>query len=95
MPGLGTIGASAIDADESDEYWLTLTDYLTPSTLFWAKAGSETREKLKSLPAFFDSTPFKVEQFQTTSKDGEKIPYFVIMRKDAKRDGKNPTLLYG
>ena len=95
MPGLGTIGASAIDADESDEYWLTLTDYLTPSTLFWAKAGSDTREKLKSLPAFFDSTPFKVEQFQTTSKDGEKIPYFVIMRKDAKLDGKNPTLLYG
>lgn len=95
MPGLGTIGASAIDADESDEYWLTLTDYLTPSTLFWAKAGSDRREKLKSLPAFFDSTPFKVEQFQATSKDGEKIPYFVIMRKDAKLDGKNPTLLYG
>ena len=95
MPGLGTVSASAIDADESDEYWLTLTDYLTPSTLFWAKAGTDSREKLKSLPAFFDSAPFKVEQFQAISKDGEKIPYFVIMRKDAKLDGTNPTLLYG
>ncbi len=95
LPGLGTVSASAIDADISDEYWLTLTDYLTPSTLYWAKAGTDTREKLKSLPAFFDSAPFKVEQFQATSKDGEKIPYFVIMRKDAKLDSTNPTLLYG
>ena len=95
LPGLGTVSASAIDADVSDEYWLTLTDYLTPSTLYWAKAGTDTREKLKSLPAFFDSAPFKVEQFQATSKDGEKIPYFVIMRKDAKLDSTNPTLLYG
>jgi oligopeptidase B len=36
-----------------------------------------------------------VEQFEVASKDGEKIPYFVIMKKDAKLDGKNPTLLYG
>jgi prolyl oligopeptidase len=50
---------------------------------------------LKSLPAFFDATPYKVEQFEVASKDGEKIPYFVIMKKDAKLDGKIPTLLYG
>src|SRR5690606_37601563 len=30
-----------------------------------------------------------------TSKDGTKIPYFQVMRKDAKADGKNPTILYG
>ncbi len=95
LPGLGTVSVNAIDSDESDDYWLTLTDYLTPSTLFLAKAGTDDREKLKSLPAFFDSTPYKVEQFQAISKDGEKIPYFVIMRKDAKLNSKNPTLLYG
>jgi prolyl oligopeptidase len=95
MPGLGTVGVGAIDADESDDYFMTLTDFLTPSTLFLAKAGSDTREKVKSLPAFFDAAPFKVEQFEVASKDGEKIPYFVIMRKDAKFDGTNPTLLYG
>lgn len=95
MPGLGTVSASAIDADESDAYFMTLTDYLTPSTLFLASAGTDSRERLKSLPAFFDATPYKVEQFEVASKDGEKIPYFVIMRKDAKLNGKNPTLLYG
>jgi prolyl oligopeptidase len=95
MPGLGTVGVTAVDADDSDQYFMTLTDYLTPSTLFLANAGSDTRERLKSLPAFFDAAPYKVEQFEVASKDGEKIPYFVVMRKDAKLDGKNPTLLYG
>jgi prolyl oligopeptidase len=94
-PGLGTIAISAVDADEGDDYFLTLTDYLTPSTLFLAKAGGDARESLKSLPAFFDAAPFKVEQFEVASKDGEKIPYFVVMGKDTKLDGKNPTLLYG
>jgi prolyl oligopeptidase len=95
MPGLGTVSASAIDSDESDDYFLTVTDYLTPSTLFLAKAGSDAREQLKSLPAFFDATPYKVEQFEVASKDGERIPYFMVMNKNTKLDGKNPTLLYG
>jgi prolyl oligopeptidase len=94
-PGLGTLGVSALDSDEGDDYFLTLTDFLTPSTLFLAKAGGEQREAVKSLPAFFDAAPYKVEQYETASKDGERIPYFVVMGKDAKLDGKNPTLLYG
>lgn len=95
LPGLGTVGASAIDSDLSDEYFMTLTDYLTPSTLFLANAGSDKREALKALPAFFDASPYKVEQFEVGSKDGERIPYFVVMNKNTKFDGKNPTLLYG
>jgi prolyl oligopeptidase len=95
MPGLGTIAVSAVDPDESDEYFLTFTDFLTPSTLMLGKAGDDRREVLKSLPAFFDATPYTVEQLEALSKDGERIPYFVVMSKRAKRDGKNPTLLYG
>ena len=95
LPDLGTVAASAIDVDQSDDYFLTLTDYLTPSTLFLAKAGSDKREVLKSLPAFFDASPYKVEQFEVASKDGERIPYFLLMNKNTKFDGKNPTLLYG
>lgn len=95
LPGLGTVSVSALDADESDQYFLTLTDYLTPSTLFLGEAGTDRRLALKALPAFFDSSTFKVEQLEATSKDGERIPYFVISGKQIKRDGTNPTLLYG
>lgn len=94
-PGLGTISIGAVDADDSDDYFVTLTDFLTPSTLMLAKAGTDTRESLKSLPAFFDAAPYKVEQFEATSRDGEKIPYFVVMSRETKFDGTNPTLLFG
>jgi prolyl oligopeptidase len=36
-----------------------------------------------------------VEQREATSKDGTRVPYFLVMREDAARDGTNPTLLYG
>ncbi len=87
---------AALDRDDSDDYFVTATDYLTPSTLWLRTAGgSNNIEKLKSLPAFFDASPYKVEQREVASKDGERIPYFVVMHKDTKLDGKTPTLLYG
>ena len=49
----------------------------------------------KSLPAFFDAKGLKVEQHEAASKDGTRIPYFVVMRGDAKLGGDNPTILYG
>ncbi len=95
----GTMSIAAVDADESDDYFVTGTGYLTPSALWLRTAGTSgtanSPQKLKSLPAFFDAAPFKVEQFETASKDGERIPYFVVMNKSTRLDGRNPTLLYG
>ncbi len=98
MPGLpkfGTINASPVDDEEGDAYWLTITDYLTPTSLWLGDVGNGPATKLKSLPAFFDSDGLVVEQREATSKDGTRIPYFLVMRESASRDGNNPTLLYG
>jgi prolyl oligopeptidase len=95
LPGIGTYGVQPYDNEANDDYFLTQTDYLTPSTLYLAKAGADGRERLKSLPAFFDAAPYTTVQYEATSKDGTKIPYFVVRAKGAKDDGKNPTLLYG
>jgi len=43
----------------------------------------------------FDPTPFKVDQIFYKSKDGTKIPMFVVARENMKFNGNNPTLLYG
>ena len=95
----GTMSITAVDADDSDDYFVTGTGYLTPSTLWLRTAGKSTVENqahtLKSLPAFFDATSYKVEQFEVASKDGEKIPYSVVMNKNTVFNGRNPTLLYG
>ncbi|HZV38985.1 MAG TPA: prolyl oligopeptidase family serine peptidase [Pseudoxanthomonas sp.] len=93
-PGFGTLGVSAVDADESDMVWLTATDFLTPTTLSLAEIGRQP-EKLKSNPVFFDASKDEIEQHFATSKDGTKVPYFLVRPKDLKLDGDNPTLLYG
>ena len=79
----------------AEAYFLSYTDYLTPDSLYLAHTGSDKRELLKSRPHFFDSTGMRVEQKFATSKDGTKVPYFIIWPKGAKADGQNPTLLYG
>jgi prolyl oligopeptidase len=96
-PALGTIDAHAVDSDDSDAVWLSVTDYLTPTTLMLAEAGGPASavEALKTMPAFFDASKDVVEQHFATSKDGTKVPYFLVRPKDLKYDGSAPTLLYG
>ena len=95
LPGAASIGVNAVERNESDDYWLTITSFLEPTTLFLATPGKNEREKLKWQPVFFDSKGLKTVQYEATSKDGTKIPYFVVMRENAKLDGSNPTILYG
>ena len=96
-PALGTIAVSAVDSDQSDAVWLTVTDYLTPTTLMMAEVGGPASavEVLKTMPAFFDGSKDVVEQHFATSKDGTKVPYFLVRPKGLKYDGSTPTLLYG
>lgn len=94
-PDFGSVGVQGIDPDESDDYFMTVTDFLTPSSLYLGTIGMERREKLKSLPAFFSTDGLEISQHEATSKDGTRIPYFQVGRKELKLDGNNPTLLYG
>jgi prolyl oligopeptidase len=94
VPPAASIGVTAVDRDEGNDYWMSATSFTEPTTLSLATPG-KPREKLKSLPEFFDAKGLATNQFEATSKDGTKIPYFVVMREGTKRDGSNPTILYG
>jgi prolyl oligopeptidase len=95
MPGIGTLGVSVLDEITSDDYFLSVTDFLTPTTLYLGRAGSDTRERLKAMPAWFDPEPYTVSQFEARSNDGTLVPYFVVMARHARFDGRNPAILYG
>ena len=82
-------------SDKDDRLFVSVTGYLTPSTLYLADAATGSVTQAKAMPAKFDTTGLTVNQFQATSKDGTLIPYFVVQREDAPTDGSNPTLLYG
>jgi len=81
-------------SDRDDQVFFTVTGYLTPSTLWLADASSGKLEKIKSLTPRFDASTHVVEQFWATSKDGTRVPYFVVRPKDLTYDGTAPTLLY-
>ncbi|MBY0444149.1 MAG: prolyl oligopeptidase family serine peptidase [Burkholderiales bacterium] len=94
-PAFGSIGATAIDADSSDDYFFTHADFLTPDSLYLAHAGNDERELLKQRPAFFDASSMEIAQNEAVSKDGTRIPYFIVKPKNLKLDANTPTLLYG
>lgn len=89
-PDLGTVGVVATSA-YSNRYFFTFTNFIQPTTLY-AAADNGSLAEVKRLPAMFDATGLVVEQEEATSKDGTKIPFFIVHRRDMKRDGNNPTL---
>jgi prolyl oligopeptidase len=92
-PGLGTAGLTAT-SDSSETFFYTYEDFSTPVSLWLAEKGREPA-KVKTMPAFFDATGVRTEQFEATSRDGTKIPYFVVTPKGVKAGPETPTLLYG
>jgi prolyl oligopeptidase len=94
-PAIGTVSVAAVDPDESDDYFMTVSDYVTPSSLYYGALGKGPAEKLKELPAFFKAEGLTISQHDVRSRDGTRIPYFQVARKGLVLDGKNPTLLYG
>ncbi len=97
LPDMGDVSVWAVDDDTSDEVFVYVTDFLTPSTLAIGSAapGAPAPSPLKALPALFDSANLEVQQFEATSKDGTKVPYFQVSKKGIALDGKNPTLIDG
>ena len=90
----GTVSVAAVDSDSNDDLWVMASDYLNPQSLSLATIG-QAPEVLKTMPTFFDASNEVVEQHFATSKDGTRVPYFLVHPKGMPLDGSTPTLLYG
>jgi prolyl oligopeptidase len=93
LPGIGSYEVDAFDSSTSDQYWLHVSDFTQPPSLELGDLKTNKRELLKSMPAFFDASGLETKQSFATSKDGTKVPYFVVARKDLKLDGNTPVLM--
>lgn len=88
---LGKNGVAAVTSsdDESDLFISSYVDYLTPMTFYLVNANSSRKpEILKRAQSRFNSKNMISERLEAISKDGTKIPFFVIRKKDLKMDGK-------
>lgn len=88
--GVRVVSAS----DETDRFFVNVASFLQPDTLYMADADTTRSEVVRTLPARFDAANLVTEQFEATSSDGTRVPYFVVRRRDVPLNGNNPTLLY-
>ena len=93
LPDNVSIGIADV-TDRSDRAYLSVTGFLTPSSLWTLDAaGSAAPVQVKALPAKFDAAGLVVDQFEATSTDGTKVPYFIVHRRDAALNGATPTIM--
>lgn len=93
LPTYGEVGFRS-RYDEPEVYY-GFTSFVYPMTVF--KYDIETNEStvFRAPQVDFNPEDFVTEQVFVTSKDGTKVPMFLTYKKTLKKDGKNPTLLYG
>ena len=74
--------------------YVSVTGFTTPSQLLSVDLATSAAPVLvKTSPVRFDAKDLTVDQFEATSSDGTKVPYFVVHRADAPLDGSTPTLM--
>lgn len=93
LPGNGVVSVSGVNAG-GDDFFVNFESPTTPDSLYYVSA-SGVPKVAKQTPAFYDATGVVVEQREATSKDGTKVPYFVIGKKDVIEAGNAPVIQYG
>lgn len=94
LPSLGTVGLSL--QKHQEEFFFKFTSFLYPGTIFRYSLANNISECFKEIKVpNFNRDNFNTEQIFYQSKDGTKIPMFLIYRKGLELNGNNPFFLYG
>ena len=93
-PGLGAIAGPSGRYDRQDVFY-TFTSPLYPSTVFRFDIATGQSTPFEPPKLTFDTSRYTTERVFFNSKDGTRVPMFITHKKDLKKDGANPTMLYG
>lgn len=95
LPGLGAAGGFGGRPEDKFVFY-TFTSFNSPPTIY--KYDIATRKstlfRQPEIPGF-QATDYETKQVFYNSKDGTRVPMFLVYKKGLKLDGNNPTLLYG
>ncbi|HEV7588247.1 MAG TPA: prolyl oligopeptidase family serine peptidase [Longimicrobium sp.] len=94
LPGLGAVGGLS-GRNEDRELFYTFNSFLSPSTVYRYDFATRSSEPVWPVRTGFDASRYETEQVFYRSKDGTRVPMFVVHRRGMALDGNNPTLLYG
>jgi prolyl oligopeptidase len=94
LPGIGSAATTGISS--SDELFVYFTSYTVPPQVFRSDLHAGTGLSMwDRVGAQFSEAGIEVNQLFATSKDGTKVPMFVISKKGMQKTGKNPTVIWG
>jgi prolyl oligopeptidase len=94
LPGLGSV--SELEGEpEHDALYYEFINFTTPPEIFQTSVTSATQTLWSQIHVPVDPTPYVVTQQFFTSKDGTRVPMFLVHRKDMPFDGTTPFLIYG
>jgi prolyl oligopeptidase len=93
LPGIGTAGAGG-DPDHAELFY-EFENFTQPPEIFQTSVTNDAQTLWAKINFPVDPSPYMVEQKFFASKDGTKVPMFIVHRRDMPFDGSTPFLLYG
>jgi prolyl oligopeptidase len=94
LPAIGSIAGLSGKREDKDAFY-AFTSFTYPSTTFRYDFATKASSVFKRPTVDFDPSAFETKQIFYPSKDGTKIPMFIVHRKGLVLNGSNPTYLYG
>jgi prolyl oligopeptidase len=94
LPGVGAVTGFSGEPHDTEAFF-TYTDFTTPTRVYRLPVASGEAVLLRTPQFAADVSAYVTEQVFYSSKDGTRVPMFIVHRRDFKRDGRAPVLLYG
>jgi prolyl oligopeptidase len=94
LPGVGAVTGFSGEPHDTEAFF-TYTDFTTPTRVYRLPVASGEPALLRTPQFAADVSAYVTEQVFCRSKDGTRVPMFIVHRRDFKRDGTAPVLLYG
>jgi prolyl oligopeptidase len=93
LPGIGSAGGFGGEHNDKETYY-SFTSFITPTSIYKYDIASGKSSVYAQPKVDFNSADYEVKQVFYTSKDGTKIPMFIVHKKGLDLNGKNATMLY-
>jgi prolyl oligopeptidase len=94
LPGIGTASGFHGKRDQKETFY-SFSSFATPPSIYRYDIEGGKSTLFRRAEVKFNPDDYEVEQVFYSSKDGTKVPMFLAHKKGIKKDGTNPTLLYG
>jgi len=94
LPGMGTVKGFAGHGDDPETFY-SYTDFTTPTVIYRYSVDSNESTLFASPEPPVDLSGYEAKQVFFESKDGTRVPMFIVHKTGIAHDGQNPTLLYG